>query len=282
MPSMREREREREITLFSSKLVELVVAAGRRLAAPVAARSIKSSCTPGCELPSVSSHCSTLEMGPVGLYMVLKSLYAGPSCIFRQLDELFVVGFDSELFMAIVEDGRRNRVPVKLRPTQKCLELQKFQMCIFNGIIMRTFEDQDERCLQVFNFTQVEPTLNLRDFEHVQALRRGIQQECSRVHPKVVNEVLLELKDCQEFLGDDWNECLNAAVNRKAASKACPGGDCIPIEDFVCGRCDDPRMKRLTPLPALYEDIVREVFVQLGEELYRSAKVRRILDSLLE
>ncbi|XP_077562148.1 uncharacterized protein LOC144178282 isoform X2 [Haemaphysalis longicornis] len=193
-----------------------------------------------------------------------------------------VVGFDSELFMAIVEDGRRNRVPVKLRPTQKCLELQKFQMCIFNGIIMRTFEDQDERCLQVFNFTQVEPTLNLRDFEHVQALRRGIQQECSRVHPKVVNEVLLELKDCQEFLGDDWNECLNAAVNRKAASKACPGGDCIPIEDFVCGRCDDPRMKRLTPLPALYEDIVREVFVQLGEELYRSAKVRRILDSLLE
>lgn len=195
-----------------------------------------------------------------------------------------VVGFDTELFMAIVEDGKRNRVPVKLLPTQKCLELQQFQMCIFNGIISRKFEDREERCLQVFSFVQVEHKLCLRDFEQAQALRRNVQHECSRVHSKVVNEVLLELKDYRVFLEDDWNECLNAAVNRSAASKACPGEehDRIPIEDFVCGSCDDPRTKRLTPLPSLYEGIVKEVFVQLGEELYSSAKVRRILDSLLD
>ncbi|XP_077494034.1 uncharacterized protein LOC144104739 [Amblyomma americanum] len=193
-----------------------------------------------------------------------------------------VVGFDGDQLMAIVQDSRRNKVPVRLLPTENCLGVHRFQVCMFTGIIARRYDNGDERCLQMLNFMQVHYGLSLNEFEDVQRLRRNILHECSAVNAKVANKVLLDLCDKFEFVVDDWNECLDMVVNHSDSCGQCTmNGDFIPLQEFVSGSCDDPRVKCLTPLPVIYADIVKQVFKDLGEERYTSLIVRRLLDGLL-
>lgn len=193
-----------------------------------------------------------------------------------------VMGFDEDQFMAIVQDSRRNKVPVRLLPTEKCLGIHRLQVCMFTGIIARRYDNGDERCLQMLDFMQVHNGQSLSEFEEVQRQRRNVLRECSAMNAKVANEVLLDLSDKFEFVVDDWNECLDMVVNHTdSCGQSTVNGDSIPLEEFISGSCDDPRVKCLTPLPVIYKDIVKQVFKELGEERYTSYTVRRLLDGLL-
>lgn len=192
-----------------------------------------------------------------------------------------VVEFDDHQFMVVVEDARRNKLPVRLLPTETCLNIHRFQMFIFNGIIARRYENEDERCLQVLNFMQVDYGLNLKEFEDVQRLRREVLEECVAVNSKVANDVLLDLSDKVEFMVEDWDECLEVAVNHSDRNEQFPlDENSVSLEEFVFGSCDDRRLKCMRPLPFIYEDLVKHVFQAVGEERYMSLAVKRFLDRL--
>ncbi|XP_070383916.1 uncharacterized protein [Dermacentor albipictus] len=193
-----------------------------------------------------------------------------------------VVEFDDHQFVAVVEDARRNKLPVRLLPTEMCLDIHRFQTFIFNGIIAQRYENEDERCLQVLNFTQVNSGLNMKEFEDVQRLRGEVLEECIAVNSKVANEVLLDLSDKVEFMVEDWDECLEVVVNHTDRDRQFPMDEnSVSLEEFVSGSCDDHRVKCLRPLPFIYEDLVKQVFQAVGEERYISLVIKRFLDRLV-
>ncbi|KAH6923629.1 hypothetical protein HPB50_003255 [Hyalomma asiaticum] len=193
-----------------------------------------------------------------------------------------VVGFDDHQFMAIVEDSRRNKLPVRLPPTEACVNIHRFQKVMFNGIISQRFENEEERCLQVLSFMHVDYGLDMKVFDEVQSLRREVFAECIAVNSKTANEVLLDLSDKVEFMVEDWDECLDVVVNHIDRDKQPPmNEDRVSLEEFVYENCDDARQKCLRPLPFIYEDLVKQVFQAVGEVRYTSLAVKRILDRLV-
>nr|XP_037272073.1 uncharacterized protein LOC119164069 [Rhipicephalus microplus] len=191
-----------------------------------------------------------------------------------------VVGFDDYQFEATVEDSRRNRLPVRLPPIETSVNLHKFQMCMFNGITVRRYEgEKDERCLQVLNFTHIDHRLNLKEFDEVQRLRREVLAECVAVNSKVANKLFADLCDKVDFMVEDWDECVEVAVQHADRDKPLPvDEDHVSLEEFVYEQCDEPRLNCLRPLPFRYDDLVRQVFKAVGEYRYTSLSFKRFLE----
>lgn len=192
-----------------------------------------------------------------------------------------VVGFDELQFMAIVEDSRRNRLPVRLPAIETSVNIHRFQMFMFNGITARRYENEDERCLQVLNFMHIDHGLDMKEFDNVQRLRREVLAECVAVNSKVANKVFADLCDKVDFMVEDWDECVEVVVKHTDRDEPLPvNEDHVSLEEFVYEKCDEPRLKCLRPLPFKYEDLAKQVFKAVGEYRYTSLSFKRLLERL--